>query len=281
MTIFDFTALSQNNPTHQAFHHQTQGIMATQPNTYTYTPVPHVPYPPLDSPFEVSPAPASTSAQNEVVPLSYQQQVTPKSYAAFQSTLEPDLPAYESGRNQLPVQPPPPPPPLTEQPGRTLEMSTTMPPMTQDWDHGLFGCCSNPAWCLAATFCAPCLYGHTASLLRQADLRRLDSAAPADRPFKQQHHPRHPQHHHQASYINSSCLLFSMLGLVTAGLGACLLTASRRTEVRQRYGIAGEEWDDLCVGCVCLWCGVGQMDMEVRQRVARAGSGGGRPPGEF
>lgn len=241
-----------------------------QPNTYTYTTVPHVPYPPLDSPFEVSPAPPSSSAQNEITPLSYQEDVVPKSYDVFRSTMEPELPAYETDRKQLPQQIQTHEPRqarqeevVAEQPGRALEMTTTLPPMTQDWDHALFECCSTPSVCLAATFCTPCLYGHTASLLRQDELKRLVSTPNStdNRHIKQQQQ--------EPGYINSSCLLYTVLGIMTAGLGSCLLTASRRTAVRQRYGIAGEEWDDLCVGCFCVWCGVGQMEMEVRARMER------------
>lgn len=241
-----------------------------QTSTYTYKPVARVEYPPLASPFEVSPTPdpaagSSTglgrNGSDRLTQLSYGTAADPRSYMPFQSTMEPDLPEYSADNakeqpapttqrtaaNVVNTPPEPTPPPTT----------TINNVYTEEWRYTLFDCFSYSHTCLGVMCCAPCIFGRTSSMLRQ--------------------HKNHCNHNtglqmkkddlKTSEYTNSTCMLFSACTVLTAGIGACLYNFSTRSTIRQTYRIQGEDLDDGCVSCCCLCCAIGQQDMEVKSRI--------------
>lgn len=264
-------------------------------SSYVYKNVPHVEYPPLASPFEVSPAPDLKSGSNilnsgshangskRLTQLSYGVDVVPKSYMPFQSTMEFELPSYNMSNsaegefldgnpvteqaNQRFV---------TEPPLATLEPRPEIMDSNSDnieeWRHGLFDCLGDSHTFLGVTFCMPCLVGRTSSLLRQQAIHQQKSncwksstmpATVSSYPPMQEHEPR------TLDYVNSACLLFSTCSLLTAGIGVCFYNFSNRSAIRERYGIqrGGDDFDDACVSFCCLCCAVGQQDLEVKSRI--------------
>lgn len=265
-----------------------------------YKSVQHVPYPPMDNAFEVSPAPPADGqpaqvhgGQSSRVPydtiatdgnyvnyLSYERPVVPKSYAPFVSTMEPaepSLPGYErsplssAGQEKTATGVPVPvinvPPPATAAP--TMSASTKSPGTTaartntnstsQNWRNTQFDCFSYQSTCLGSTFCVPCLFGRTSSLIRQQKLAAQSQGGGGT--------DLRGNDFRMNEYVGPSCMLFSLCAVVTGGLGACGYTYMRRSEVRERYAIGGDDLDDLCVSCCCVCCAVGQMDLEVRSRL--------------
>lgn len=221
---------------------------------YAYTHVPHVQYPPLDSPYEVSPQPESSSSaapttypndtKSESQPVdqrSYAQHVVPRSYEPAPSQ---QLPGYYNALADRVTtqQPAATSHPRTDSNTMVLVDSPAVPkPVPSIWRTGLFECLQSPLRCLDGLFCSPCIVGRTYS--------RLESEG------------------QDSTSFNVACMTCGACTLFTGGIGGCLYVFTKRSMVRQRYEIQGEDLDDICASCVCTCCAVAQMDMEVERRL--------------
>ncbi|RYP12943.1 hypothetical protein DL767_010969 [Monosporascus sp. MG133] len=54
----------------------------------------------------------------------------------------------------------------------------------------------------------------------------------------------------------------------------CLQVYTQRVQIRERYGIKGDEMDDLCTACWCPCCALVQQDYEVATRLSKDKDGG-------
>ncbi|KAK3320167.1 PLAC8 family-domain-containing protein [Cercophora scortea] len=108
------------------------------------------------------------------------------------------------------------------------------------WESGLCNClpCST---CLLATFCPCFVVGSTADRMRDPTMAT-------------------------ANVTNNECLEFGILNFLTGCGWICVMR--HRTQIRQRYGIAGSETNDCCTSYWCACCAIIQHDNEVKRRTA-------------
>lgn len=267
-----------------------------QKSSYTYTHVPHAPYPPLASAFEVSPQPEPSSSTSPAVaagvgvqrvpydtkddpyaadtpintvtnPLtnqSYGQPVVQRSYEpVFVTTMEPDLPDYTSEPAAVEVSRAPvlPPAPVTVQPQPAHEPTAAVVSVTPDTATQKPQEWRTSAFgCFSASsLCLGALFCTPCLFGRTSSLLRQyknASYAGLNRDEIQ-----------TTEYLNSDCMVCGLCTVATAGIGGCLYVFARRAKVRDRYNLVGEDLDDICMSCACTCCAVAQMDMEVSRRM--------------
>ncbi|PYH42337.1 PLAC8 family protein [Aspergillus saccharolyticus JOP 1030-1] len=110
----------------------------------------------------------------------------------------------------------------------------------QEWQNGFWECCSPCKTCCLATWCPCCLFGRTASRLKDPQLKEHGS-------------------------MNGDCFLFCLLG--HCGLSFIPLTMKRGT-IRERFHLEGSGCGDCVKAACCPCCTLMQNEKEAESRAA-------------
>lgn len=119
----------------------------------------------------------------------------------------------------------------------------------KDFELGLFGCFNNPLLFLNGAFLSPCIFGRANVLMARKPNQDPEAMAS-----------------HWTGYLNQSCLGFMCLAACTHGIGNVIWHTIRRGNVRNKYNIKGNRFQDFAVSCLCAPCSLVQEDFEVLKR---------------
>ncbi|RYP78920.1 hypothetical protein DL771_000305 [Monosporascus sp. 5C6A] len=122
----------------------------------------------------------------------------------------------------------------------------------RQWQGNLFDCMPFGN-CLLSTLLSCFLLGKTSSRLHQPD--------------------RYP------SCYNADCMVD--FGLQYCFCIGCLQVYTQRVQIRERFGIEGNEMDDLCTACWCSCCALVQQDYEVAARFSSKDKDDGPVDGQY
>ncbi|KAG8631012.1 hypothetical protein KVT40_000152 [Elsinoe batatas] len=120
-------------------------------------------------------------------------------------------------------------------------------PNTGQWTAGICDC-GGCGPCMGAFFCYSCLYGRVV--------------------HRNKHFPRTPEET-GFSYVNSDCLIMTLVNYVTGGCG-WILQLMKRTEQRERFGIEGSGLNDCCCTFCCSPCTLAQANLDLKTRAEGA-----------